>query len=307
MLNFNGRVAIVTGAGQGMGASHAIMLASKGAKVVVNDINEENANKVVQEIKNKGGIAVVDKNDVSNDAEKIVKTAIDTYGQLDIVIANAGILKVGLFGEQSLDEFWNVFDVSFKGTVNLLHTGWKYLKESDSARVILVSSSGMLANPGASAYGAAKAAIFGLGNTLAMEGDRLGIQVSTVMPTAWTPMTESAYSNPVIVSTLRDQMGPEYVSSFITFLSHQDTKLHGSLYQIGGNHASAMVLGGMPKVFTEDNTPESWVKHEAELAEISENLDQFRVTGDQFAAEMIASNPAVADALKDINAADLGA
>lgn len=242
MLNFNGRVAIVTGAGQGMGASHAIMLASKGAKVVVNDINEVNANKVVQEIKNNGGIAVVDKNDVSNDAKKIVKTAIDTYGQLDIVIANAGILKVGLFGEQSLDEFWNVFDVSFKGTVSLLHAGWKYLKESDSARVILVSSSGLLANPGASAYGAAKAAIFGLGNTLAMEGDRLGIQVSTVMPTAWTPMTESAYSNPVIISTLRDQMGPEYVSSFITFLSHQDTKLHGSLYQIGGNHASAMVL-----------------------------------------------------------------
>lgn len=307
MLDFNKRVALVTGAGQGMGAAHARMLASRGARVVVNDINKKNADLVVSEIVSAGGEAVADDNDVANGTKEIIKTAIDNFGQLDIIIANAGIIKVGLFGEQPMDEFWKVFDVSFKGTVDLLYAGWEYLKQSEAGRVILVSSSGMLANPGASAYGAAKAALFGLGNTLAMEGDRLGIQVSTIMPTAWTPMVEGAYTDPVILSTIRDQMGPEYVSSFITFLSHQDTKLHGSLYQIGGKHASAMVLGGMPKVFTENDSPESWINHESELSVINDQLDQYRVTGDQFAAEMIASNPEVENALKGKNAADLGA
>jgi NAD(P)-dependent dehydrogenase (short-subunit alcohol dehydrogenase family) len=307
MLEFEGRVAIVTGAGQGMGESHAKTLAARGARVVVNDVVQANAEAVVKAITDAGGTAVADTHDVSTAGPEIVSAALDTFGRLDIVVANAGILRVGLFGEQPLEEFWKVFDVSFKGTVEVLYAAWPHLVESGSGRVILVSSSGLLANPGAAAYGAAKGALFALGNTLALEGDRVGIQVTTIMPTAWTPMTENAYSNPTIISTLRDRMGPEYVSGFITWLAHQDTTVHGDFFEIGGNHAGRLVIAGLPRVFTEDATPESWTEHAAALRADSEDLEQFRITGDQFASEMVASNPAVKEAFAEINAADLGA
>ncbi|WP_164737296.1 SDR family NAD(P)-dependent oxidoreductase [Georgenia sp. SYP-B2076] len=307
MLDFNGRVAIVTGAGQGMGKAHAMTLASRGARVVVNDVVAANAQAVVKEITDAGGKAVADTHDVAAAAEGIVTTAIDSFGQLDVVVANAGILRVGLFGEQPKDEFWKVFDVSFKGTVELAHAAWPHLVESGSGRLILISSSGVLANPGAAAYGAAKGAIWALGNTLAMEGDRVGVQVTTIMPTAWTPMTESAYSHPTIISTLRDAMGPEKVAAFITYLAHQDTTVHGDFFQVGGNHAGRLVLSGLPRVFVADGSAEEWAEKADELRADSDTVEPFRVTGDQFASEMIASNPSVADAFKDINTADLGA
>ncbi|UDY24994.1 SDR family NAD(P)-dependent oxidoreductase [Nocardioides sp. Kera G14] len=307
MLDFEGRVAIVTGAGQGMGEAHAKTLAARGARVIVNDVVQANAEAVVKAITDAGGTAVVDTHDVSTGGSEIVGTALDNFGRLDIVVANAGILRVGLFGEQPLEEFWKVFDVSFKGTVEMLHAAWPHLVDSGSGRVILVSSSGLLANPGASAYGAAKAALFGLGNTLAMEGDRVGVQVTTIMPTAWTPMTENAYTDPTILSTLRDTMGPEYVSGFITWLAHQETTVHGDFFEIGGNHAGRLVLAGLPRVFSDDASAESWTEHAAALTSDSDDLEQFRITGDQFASEMIASNPAVKDALAGMNAADLGA
>lgn len=307
MLQFEGRVAIVTGAGQGMGRSHAMSLAARGARVVVNDVVEANAKSVVEEITREGGEAVVDVHDVSTGAAEVVEHAISSFGRLDIVVANAGILRVGLFGEQAMDEFWKVFDVTFKGTVDLARAAWPHLIESTTGRLILISSSGMLANPGAAAYGSAKAALWGLGNTLAMEGDRVGVQVTTIMPTAWTPMTESAYSDPNIISTLRDTMGPEKVAGFITYLAHQDTTVHGDFFEVGGDHAGRLVLSGLPRVFTENGTAEEWSDRSEELSADAEDLEQFRVTGDQFASEMIASNPAVADAFKDLNAADLGA
>lgn len=306
MLDFKDRVAIVTGAGQGMGKTHALTLASRGARVVVNDVVEANAQTVVQEITDAGGTAVIDAHDVVADAEGIVTTALDSFGQLDIVVANAGILRVGLFGEQPMEEFWKVFDVSFKGTVDLAHAAWPHLITSGTGRLVLVSSSGVLANPGAAAYGAAKGAMWALGNTLAVEGDRVGVQVTTIMPTAWTPMTENAYSDPNIISTLRDTMGPEKVAAFITYLTHQDTTVHGDFFQIGGNHAGRLVLSGLPRVFVENGTAEEWAQKADELQADSDDLEQFRITGDQFASEMIASNPSVAAAFRDMNAADLG-
>ncbi|GGM53976.1 hypothetical protein GCM10011608_43650 [Micromonospora sonchi] len=289
-----------------MGKADALMLASRGARVVVNDVVRENADAVVNEITEAGGTAVADTHDVVAGAE-VVATAIDTFGQLDIVVANAGILRVGLFSEQPADEFTSVFDVSFKGTVELARAAWPHLIKSGSGRLILISSSGVLANPGASAYGAAKGAIWALGNSLAMEGDRVGVQVTTLMPTAWTPMTANAYSDENIVSTLRDGMGPEKVAAFITYLAHQDTTVHGDFFQVGGNHAGRLVLAGLPRVFVDDGTPEAWTQKADQLQADSDDLEQFRVTGDQFASEMIASNPSVAAAFKNMNPADLGA
>ncbi|WP_167140557.1 SDR family NAD(P)-dependent oxidoreductase [Diaminobutyricimonas sp. TR449] len=307
MLNFEGRVAIVTGAGQGMGKLHAITLASRGARVVVNDVSQANAEQVVKEIVDAGGTAVVDVHDVATEASAIVQTAIDAYGQLDIVVNNAGIIRVGLFGEQASEEFWQVFDVSFRGTAELSRAAWPHLVKSGSGRLILVSSSGILANPGAAAYGSAKGAIWALGNTLAMEGDRVGVQVSTLMPTAWTPMTENAYSDPTILSTLRDGMGPEHVANFVAYLSHQDTTVHGDMFQVSGGRAGRMVLAGLPRVQSTEDTPEGWADVADQLKADSDELVQYRVTGEQFTDEMIAANPAVEEAFKNMNTADLGA
>ncbi|MCG2624096.1 SDR family NAD(P)-dependent oxidoreductase [Arthrobacter sp. I2-34] len=306
LLNFESRVAIVTGAGQGMGKAHATTLASRGARVVVNDVSREHAEQVVKEITDAGGTAVADLHDVANEAPAIVQTALDAFGRLDIVVNNAGIIRVGLFGEQSSEEFWKVFDVSFKGTAELSRAAWPHLMQSGSGRLILVSSSGVLANPGASAYGAAKGAIWALGNTLAMEGDRVGVQVSTLMPTAWTPMTESAYSDPNIISTLRDGLGPEHVANFVAYLSHQDTAVHGDMFQVSGGRAGRMVLAGLPRLQSTENTPEGWTGVADQLKADSDQLTQYRVTGEQFADEMIAANPSVAEAFKNMNPADLG-
>ena len=307
VLDFAQRVAIVTGAGQGMGRAHALELASRGARVVVNDVSREHAERVVDEIRQAGGVAVVDLHDVAQQAADTVATAVDEFGRVDVVVANAGIIRVGLFGEQEPAEFWKVFDVSFRGTAELARAAWPHLVESGSGRLILVSSSGVLANPGASAYGAAKGAIWALGNTLAMEGDRVGVQVTTIMPTAWTPMTDGAYTDPTILSTLRDGMGPEHVAAFVTFLAHQDTRVHGDFFQVSGGRAGRLVLSGLPRVQSPVSSPEGWTEVAAELTADSDRLTQYRVTGQQFADEMIASNPKVAEAFADMNPADLGA
>lgn len=307
LLDFDGRVAIVTGAGQGMGRAHAIALASRGARVVVNDVSQENAQQVVSEIASSGGTAVADVHDVATESSEIVQAALGAFGRLDIVVNNAGIIRVGLFHEQSSEEFWKVFDVSFRGTAELSRASWPHLVNSGSGRLILVSSSGILANPGASAYGAAKGAIWALANTLAMEGDRVGVQVSCLMPTAWTPMTESAYSDPTIISTLRDGLGAEHVANFVTYLSHQETTVHGDLFQVSGGRAGRMVLAGLPRVQSTDSSPEGWQGVAHLLKADAEQLTQYRVTGEQFADEMIAANPLVAEAFRDMNPADLGA
>jgi NAD(P)-dependent dehydrogenase (short-subunit alcohol dehydrogenase family) len=270
-------------------------------------VSRKYAEQTVREIGEQGATAVGDLHDVAQDAEAIVRTALDSFGRLDVVVSNAGIIRVGLFGEQPPEEFWKVFDVSFKGTVELSRVAWPHLVESGSGRLILISSSGILANPGASAYGAAKGAIWALGNTLAMEGDRVGVQVTTIMPTAWTPMTEGAYSNPDIIRTLRESMGPEHVAAFIAFLAHQDTRVHGDFFQVSGGRAGRLVLSGLPRIQVPESTPEGWVRAAAGLTADSTELTQYRVTGEQFADEMIAANPAVADAFDQINPADLGA
>lgn len=307
MLDFKGRVAVVSGSSYGMGKEYARMLAARGARVVVNGRTKSKVDDLVKEIITNGGQAVADYSDVAKDAAHLVKTAIDYYGQLDIVINNAAIIKVGLFGEGDPNEFWQVFDVSFRGTVELTRAAWPYLVKSGSGRVILISSSGIWANPGASAYGASKGAVWALGNTLAEEGDRVGVQVSTIMPTAYTPMTAGAYSNPTIISTLRDLMGPEHVAGFVAYLCHQDTKVHGDMWEVSGGRAGRMVMCALPRVQSPVSTPEGWVGLDEALTADSDELVKYRNTGVQFADEMIAANPAVAEAFKNINPADLGA
>ncbi|AWK76271.1 hypothetical protein CBI38_32925 (plasmid) [Rhodococcus oxybenzonivorans] len=290
-LDFGGRVAIVTGAGKGMGRAHARMLASRGARVVVNDIVAADADMTVTEI---GGDAIADHSDVALDATSVVDAAIGAFGQLDIIVNNAAIIRAGQFAEQDPDEWWRVFDVSLRGTVEVTRASWPHLVASGTGRVINVASSGMLANSGLSAYGAAKGAIWALGNILGAEGAEVGVQVSTLLPTAWTPMVESVQTDPDVVETMRTKLTPEQVAAFVAFLAHQDTTLTADTFNVGGDRVFRMALAGLPAVSPKAATPEGWAEVSAALARDSDQLTPYRTTLSLFVDKLVAANPGLA-------------
>lgn len=304
-LDFDGRVAIVSGAGQGLGRDYAMSMAERGAHVVVNDVSGADAQKTASEILSNGGKAIADAHDVTLDAPSIVQTALDEFGRLDIVVNNAGIMRAALFADQPVDEFWKVFDVSFRGTVELTRAAWPHLVSSGTGRLILVSSSGILGDAGESAYAAAKGAVWAFGNGLAAEGKRVGVQVSTIMPTAWTPMTEAFWADfPEVASAFRDNMGPEHVAAFVAFLAHQDTTVGADFYAVAGGHASRLVVSALPRVSAAESTPEGWAKAASELATDSDVLTPYRSTTEHALDEVIATNPAVEETLRRLNVAD---
>lgn len=305
MLEFGGRVALVTGAGAGMGRSYARMLAARGARVVVNDIVAADARDVRDAIIAEGGVAVADYHDVSTSSGDIVAAAVDSFGRLDIVIANAGILRLGAFGEQPAEEFGRIFNVSFTGTIELSRAAWPHLAESGSGRLILIASSGMLGSPGSSAYGAAKGGIWGFGNSVAFDGEQSGIRVSTILPTAWTPMAENTFADPVIVRAMQETMAPDHVAAFVTYLAHQDTALHGHTFQVSAGHVSRIVVAGLPRVRVETTAPEDWVAVAPRLEDQSTDLQVYRATGEQFVAELVAADPSLAAAFGSGNPADV--
>jgi NAD(P)-dependent dehydrogenase (short-subunit alcohol dehydrogenase family) len=291
-LKFDGRVAIVTGAGSGMGREHATMLASRGARVVVNDISADNAAKTVESITADGGTAVVDTHDITRDAKQLIDTAIDAFGQLDIVVNNAGIARFGRFWEQDPAEWWQVFDTHVRGTVEVSRFAFPHLIKSGTGRLINISSSAMLGAPTGSNYSAAKAAIWGLGNTLALEGREVGVQVSTVQPSAWTPMTAAAFSDPAVLKVLQEKLPPSAVSAFITWLAHQDTTVYGECFQTSGNSAGLTTFAASPRLSASESTPEAWAVAGAGLVHGGE-LTALHSVSESFRAELVFLDPSM--------------
>ena len=201
-IDFTGRVAIVTGAGGGLGRLHALALAERGAKVVVNDLggavdgsggSASAAQKVVDEIKAKGGEAIANGASVTDfeAVQAMVQQAIDTWGRVDILVHNAGILRDKSFGKMELADFRLVVDVHLMGGVHLCKAAWPHMVEQKYGRIVLTtSSSGLYGNFGQSNYGAAKMALVGLMQTLSIEGAKSDIRVNCLAPTAATRMTE---------------------------------------------------------------------------------------------------------------------
>jgi len=182
-VRFDGRVAIVTGAGGGLGRSHAMLLASRGAKVVVNDLgggrdgegkpSSEMANKVVEEIKAAGGEAVADAHgvDTTEGGEAIVKTALDAFGKVDIVIANAGILRDRAFHNLTEEDWDKIFAVHVKGSFNVIQPAFRVMRQNNYGRIIVTTSNaGLYGNFGQGNYSSAKTAVLGLASTLELEG-----------------------------------------------------------------------------------------------------------------------------------------
>jgi (3R)-3-hydroxyacyl-CoA dehydrogenase / 3a,7a,12a-trihydroxy-5b-cholest-24-enoyl-CoA hydratase / enoyl-CoA hydratase 2 len=237
-LRFDGRVAIVTGAGGGLGRAHALLFAARGAKVVVNDLGGSHtgegksasmADKVVAEIKEKGGEAVANHDSVE-DGDKIVKTAIDAFGKVDIIINNAGILRDVSFPKMTPADWDLVYRVHVLGAFRVTHAAWPYMRDAGYGRVIMTTSaSGIYGNFGQANYSMAKLGLHGFTQTLALEGKKRNILVNSIAPTAGSRMTETVMP-PALVEALR----PELVSPLVARLCHESNEDTGGLYEVGG-------------------------------------------------------------------------
>ena len=209
-INFEGRVAIVTGAGNGLGRSHALALAERGAKVVVNDLggardgtgaSSDAAMEVVGLIEAAGGEAFAHSANVAkfDEVEDMVKQAMDKWGRVDILINNAGILRDKSFSKMDLADFQLVMDIHLMGSVNCTKAVWEIMREQNYGRIVMTTSaSGMYGNFGQTNYGAAKMAVLGFMNTLVLEGGKNNIRVNALAPTAGTRMTEDLLPSSVL-------------------------------------------------------------------------------------------------------------
>ncbi len=239
-ISLDGQVAIVTGAGRGLGRSHALALAARGANVVVNDLGDEdgvaeNANAVVAEIEASGGTAIAHGANVADNAqvEDMVAQAMGRWGRVDILINNAGILRDKSFLKMSLDDFRLVIDVHLMGTANCTKAVWEIMRDRQYGRIVFTTSStGLYGNFGQANYGAAKMALVGLMNTLHLEGAKYNIRVNCLAPAAGTAMTDGLLPQEVF-----DMLTPELVSPAIVFLASEDAPSRTILCAGGGGFA----------------------------------------------------------------------
>ena len=239
-LRFDGKVAIVTGAGAGLGRAYALLLASRGAKVVVNDLggsatgegaNSKAADVVVNEIKKAGGVAVANYDSVEF-GEKIVKTAVDAFGTVDIVINNAGILRDISFLKMKESDWDIIMKVHLKGSYAVAKAAWPIMREKGYGRIINTgSSSGLYGSFGQANYATAKMGMHGLSQSLAKEGEKKNIRTNTVCPFAGTRMTET-----VMPKELLDKIKPEYVAPLVAYLCHESCTENGALFEVGAGY-----------------------------------------------------------------------
>lgn len=214
-----GRVAIVTGAGRGLGRSHALAVARHGARVVVNDLDAAAAAEVCAEIVRLGGEALADSASVQDAAavDRMVAAALRRWGQIDILVNNAGILRDRTFAKLDIEDFRLVMDVHLMGSVNCTLAAWQHMKERGYGRVVLTtSSSGLYGNFGQTAYSAAKMALVGLMQTLALEGERHGIRVNCLAPSAATQMTDPLWPPEELAA-----LDPRHVSPAVVALASE--------------------------------------------------------------------------------------
>ena len=273
-MDFNGEVAIVTGAGGGLGRSHALALADRGARVVVNDIRVSSgremspAEAVVHEIEAAGGFAVADHSDVTDVAtvQSMVDGALAEWGRIDILINNAGILRDRTFAKMLPDEFSSVLDVHLLGSVNCTQTVWGHMKERGYGRVLMTTSaSGIYGNFGQANYAAAKSGLVGLMNTLAIEGERYGIRVNALAPTASTEMTHGLFDEQSWTV-----MSPESITPGALFLVSSEAPTKTILGAGGGVFAVAKMVESAGVYLDEVNrTPESIAARWDDISDVS--------------------------------------
>ena len=271
-IRFDGRVAIVTGAGGGIGKEHALELARRGAKVVVNDLGgtvdgsgaSDAANEVVDIIQSEGGDAMANGASVTDlEAVKdMVSQTMEKWGRIDILVNNAGILRDKSFHKVTLEDFNLVMDVHFQGSLNCTHTIFPIMREQEYGRIVFTSSSsGVFGNFGQTNYGSAKMAMVGLMNTLKIEGQGKNVYTNSITPVAYTRMTEG-----LIPEDFGKNLQPEFVTPAVIYLSSENAP-NGAIMAAGAGvfsrifiHETMGVSLGMAEDMTPENIEANWDK-----------------------------------------------
>ena len=274
-IRFDGRVAIVTGAGAGIGRMYAMELAAKGAKVVVNDLGGSRdgtgastsaADTVVEEIKAAGGEAVANYDNVAtmDGGANIVQTAVDAFGKVDILVNNAGILRDRSFLKMTEQEWDLVIAVHLKGAFCVTQPAVKAMKENGYGRVIFTSStSGLYGNFGQCNYGAAKLGVIGIMNTLKLELAKYDIKINTIAPTAYSRMTED-----IIDENMGKKLRPQFNSPMVLYLCSEDNQTTGQIFVMGAGwygktaivSGDGVCLGDTVRDITPEEIRDNWDK-----------------------------------------------
>jgi NAD(P)-dependent dehydrogenase (short-subunit alcohol dehydrogenase family) len=276
-MRFDGRVAVVTGAGGGLGRSHALELARRGAKVLVNDLggsvhgtgaSASAAHQVVDEIVALGGEAAANADSVATPAggEAIVQSALDAFGRLDILVNNAGILRDKAFHKMDAAMIDAVVDVHLKGALYVGQPAFRVMREQRYGRIIsTTSASGLFGNFGQANYGAAKAGLAGFTRVLALEGAGHGIKVNAIAPIASTRMTED------LLGELSTRVAPEWVSPVVAYLASEECSVNGNVYSVAGGRIARIFVAESEGVVLPEVTAEAVRDH---LVHIDGALDQ---------------------------------
>ena len=273
-IRYDGQVAIVTGAGNGLGRSHAIQLAARGAKVVVNDLGgtvdgsgggSTASQAVVAEIEAAGGEAMAHGANVADfeQVQDMVAKTMERWGRVDILVNNAGILRDKSFGKGSLEDFKLVLDVHLMGSVNCTKAVWEIMREQNYGRIVVTtSSSGLYGNFGQANYGSAKMGVIGMMNTLAQEGAKNNVKVNALAPTAGTRMTEGLIPDQAFAL-----MTPETVTPAVLYLVSQDAPTRVILAAGAGGYAVAKIVE-TDGIYLDDadQTPEAIAEHWVAIA-----------------------------------------
>ncbi len=258
-VRFDGRVAIVTGAGGGLGRAHALLLASRGAKVVVNDLGgardgtgagSKMADQVVAEIKDAGGEAApsYDGVDTAEGGEAIVKTALDAYGKVDILINNAGILRDRAFHNLTEEDWGKVLAVHLKGAFSVTQPAFRVMRQNQYGRIVFTTSAaGLYGNFGQTNYGSAKMALVGLMSTLKIEGQKYSILSNTIAPLAASRLTEDVFP-----AAMHEKLKPEFVSPMVAYLCSEECQESGSVFTAAGGYFSRAAIVEGKGVFFEN-------------------------------------------------------
>ncbi len=245
--SFEGRVAVVTGAGRGIGRAYALLLADRGASVVVNDLGGSMGGRgadagvaatVAAEIVAAGGTACADGSDVASDtgAQTLVDTAIERFGRLDVLINNAGIIKWAGFPEADLDNLEKHLAVHVTGSFNTSRVAWPHMVEQGYGRIIMTTSAGLFGLPNNLSYATAKGAVIGLARSLSTAGLAHGIKINLVAPAAFTRMAGGADD------TGPPEMSPDLVAPMVAFLAHEDCPVSGEIYAAGAGRFARIFI-----------------------------------------------------------------